>query len=452
MIKEIKWSSKSHDLPDLHLDFKNNKGDAANTVIFIGENGSKKTTVLNNISRFLDSVSMDDVSLVKYVLDGKEHILSSQEKKEYMSNSEENMSETYYVPDGELDYYTERNRLPYDDIRNMTYIFSQAGAGFSTHEVTVITDEENEENSTSYADVKQCFVDLYQKAMVDAFNVMRKDNSFNFAEFFKSTELGRLQNAIDYIFKGKIKFDRTERIYDNTYAVCFTKDGNEIALENLSSGEQQIIFRGMNILKQELITQDNLRFVFIDEPELSLHPRWEKRILQFYRKLFTDNRSGKQTAQIFIATHSERIVEEAVNNPEDIKVIILDKKKDGHVIQKSMNRRALNAITGAEVNYLAFGTYSKDYFLHLFGELHMHLLSENPRCNIKNVDNFLRAHHLFENDLIRNDDVRDYSTLPVYIRNAIDHPESGRTYTYEELVKATEFLRDVYIDEKNSQQ
>lgn len=34
----------------------------------------------------------------------------------------------------------------------------------------------------------------------------------------------------------------------------------------------------------------------------------------------------------------------------------------------------------------------------------------------------------------------NYQTLPTYIRNAIDHPDSGRTYTEEELEKSIKLL------------
>ena len=35
---------------------------------------------------------------------------------------------------------------------------------------------------------------------------------------------------------------------------------------------------------------------------------------------------------------------------------------------------------------------------------------------------------------------RSYQTLPTYIRNAIDHPDSGRIYTEEKLKESIELL------------
>jgi hypothetical protein len=39
--------------------------------------------------------------------------------------------------------------------------------------------------------------------------------------------------------------------------------------------------------------------------------------------------------------------------------------------------------------------------------------------------------------------VTNYETLPTYIRNAIDHPNSGNTYTDEQLAISTELLRSL---------
>lgn len=37
----------------------------------------------------------------------------------------------------------------------------------------------------------------------------------------------------------------------------------------------------------------------VDEPELSMHPKWQKNILRYYKNLFTDN-NGVQIAQLFL--------------------------------------------------------------------------------------------------------------------------------------------------------
>ena len=63
----------------------------------------------------------------------------------------------------------------------------------------------------------------------------------------------------------------------------------------------------------------------IDEPELSMHPKWQRNILQYYKGLFTQ--SGKQNAQMFFATHSDHVLKEALLNRHKNIVITLEEHK-----------------------------------------------------------------------------------------------------------------------------
>ena len=71
-----------------------------------------------------------------------------------------------------------------------------------------------------------------------------------------------------------------------------------ITIEKLSSGEKQIFFKGGSLIQygenKELI-------VLIDEPEISMHPEWQQKILKFYRNI-------NPKVQFIFATHSPHIV------------------------------------------------------------------------------------------------------------------------------------------------
>ena len=71
-------------------------------------------------------------------------------------------------------------------------------------------------------------------------------------------------------------------------------------------------------------------FILIDEPELSLHPEWQNKILQFYKKLFT-NEKGEQVSQIFVATHSPFIINNSSRYND--KVIVLQRNKNSGEIE-----------------------------------------------------------------------------------------------------------------------
>lgn len=73
-------------------------------------------------------------------------------------------------------------------------------------------------------------------------------------------------------------------------------DANTIAVPRLSSGEKQLL-----ILFVEALLQRQKPFVFLaDEPELSLHIEWQRKILPAIKKL-------NPNAQVIVATHSPEI-------------------------------------------------------------------------------------------------------------------------------------------------
>lgn len=74
------------------------------------------------------------------------------------------------------------------------------------------------------------------------------------------------------------------------------KEKKELSIEQLSSGEKQLI-----VFLTETLLQKNEPFTFIaDEPELSLHIEWQERIIESIRQL-------NKNAQVIVATHSPEI-------------------------------------------------------------------------------------------------------------------------------------------------
>ena len=100
-------------------------------------------------------------------------------------------------------------------------------------------------------------------------------------------------------------------------------------LDDLSSGEKQIVYRGSFLLQD--IHALNGAFVFIDEPEISLHPNWQMKIMDYYKRIFTD-KNGNQTSQIFAVTHSPFVIHN--ENRRNDKVIVLDRDKSGNIAVK----------------------------------------------------------------------------------------------------------------------
>ena len=92
----------------------------------------------------------------------------------------------------------------------------------------------------------------------------------------------------------------------------------EIALEELSSGEWQLIYSLLNLA----INVDDNSLVLVDEPENSLHPQWQTEYVRLVRELVS-HRAG---CHIIIATHSPLIAASIL--PEDGNLIRLERSRD----------------------------------------------------------------------------------------------------------------------------
>jgi hypothetical protein len=195
-------------------------------------------------------------------------------------------------------------------------------------------------NSSDAQAIKELFITL---AVADGIKLMKSikeetDKNITLETFHKKNE--PTLNIFTEVFN-RMDLDKDFKEIRQNYSswdVVFTskhlKDA-EILLENLSSGEKQIIFKGVYFLREFAKHQDPNNKTnptiacLIDEPEISMHPGWQKKILNFYKGLVS-NADKKQTSQIFMATHSPFIIHEA--NLKTDKVIVLKKDDTGKII------------------------------------------------------------------------------------------------------------------------
>lgn len=78
--------------------------------------------------------------------------------------------------------------------------------------------------------------------------------------------------------------------------LVFYQAGQKLSFAKLSTGEKQLLL----ILLRVFLTQGQPAIVFLDEPELSLHISWQRRIIDVIQQL------NPQT-QLFITSHSPSI-------------------------------------------------------------------------------------------------------------------------------------------------
>lgn len=268
--------------------------------------------------------------------------------------------------------------------------------------------------------------------------ITRNKTGIPFEDFRKNCKISRFESAFNTFFES-LKFKKVDISSVDEKKILFEKYGTEIPLDSLSTGEKQIVFRGAYLLKNS--HNMNGGVVLIDEPELSMHPKWQEKILQYYRSLFTTN--GSQSAQMIIATHSEYILRSALENPDDILIITLNQSENGIKRKKITAPTVLPSITSAETNYLAFRIISNDYHIELYG----YLQNKLQMNTVKNCDSYIATcapydsrKHARPSSHTVNGHTTQYQTLPTYIRNAIDHPASGNTFTAEDLKCSIELL------------
>lgn len=142
----------------------------------------------------------------------------------------------------------------------------------------------------------------------------------------KNEKVGDVQkkvfNEINEIFENlSIDVEVEDISQDGRNITLFTNSsGDEFDINELSSGEKQLFLRTLAI---KMLNPEN-SIILIDEPELSLHPKWQQRIIDVYRKIGKNN-------QIIIATHSPHIL----GSVRKENIMLLDKDDKGQIVVRT---------------------------------------------------------------------------------------------------------------------
>ncbi len=225
-------------------------------------------------------------------------------------------------------------------------------------------------------------------------------------------------------------------------------DGSKsnIDLTKLSSGQQEILLK-MSVLQNIVVATD---FILFDEPETSLHPRWQKHIISFFKEMVS-NQDG-EIPQMFIATHSEKILESLLNMGDVL--IVRFSKENGDIKTDIVNQDliVLPKFTFAELDYVIFGIPTYDYHNELYAYYTDITGLDSPLKLDKHIrDGALYGPEYFKpwtfKKMVRKPDgtIKPkeyiYVTIPSYIRNYFHHPKEGTEPTEEELIKSIQFLQ-----------
>ena len=434
-------------------------GKPVDNVIFAGENGSGKTKLLEEIYHMTHSTyfrytgGRDENKIKEMIIDLSEEKCINDRGEilevdtgilEVYQDSYDNLNYkiTFMLNNNIITALTNINVENYSRGNGfyLNGLYSSVDVNYSPRDtIRGITNKTLDNNDsiipTDMAyEIIQLLVDIAMQDSFDTDKWIGENKGKAYPEKLYHARLSRFTKAFKTIFGNKLTY---KTILNNTIPI-FSKDGKDIEISQLNSGEKQIIFRGIFLLKDKKSIKGTP--VFIDEPEISMHPKWEENIFKYYRTLFITN--NKQTSQMFISTHSEAVLSSALNLQSSVVIKNSDKKTEKYY--KGSSGNILPVITTSEIKYAIFDIYSIDFHCLLYGFIQENFvkdskgkIKENP--TIKQTDEWLAKEKVTMKQYYKQitpDNIKKYKTLQTYIRNCIDHPDKRITYTNTELKKS----------------
>jgi len=289
-LKKIKFNNHQI-LNDLEVDFCDGNGIPLDTIVIIGENGTGKTTLLKSL---FESFEVDykgynpknplEVELhpgnfyTTVQLDDRE--VGMLEPDIIGVNSNKDDPKVIYMP----------AEINFDKLKKVDNTFKFLPSFLN------IVDQSITENVPSF---------IATKINKEIF----KNRNKIIGEVIDKVcdEINSIFSIMDLEVKliGLSEDEDTKPVFKNSL-------GKEFDINGLSSGEKQLFLRGLSLKFLEA----NNSIILIDEPEISLHPEWQQKIIKVYENIGVNN-------QLIIATHSPHIVGDV--KAEQLRILIKDK-------------------------------------------------------------------------------------------------------------------------------
>ncbi|MCW3126355.1 MAG: hypothetical protein JWO03_2013 [Bacteroidetes bacterium] len=284
---------------DFDIDFTNKDGNAQNLIVLAGINGTGKSTLLEFINESVERKSKKsltkDESYIEllYSLKFERNIMGDDQILHVDSFKQGNLKDWVL-----------------NDLVKRVQLFTIDDMMFDDVSEIVVR----------YVD--QC---IYEKNM-------RASQAYDSLRDFLSSILPNFDLGVQF---DSLTADR-EPIFRN-------KKFGKILFDALSTGERQILGFVFNIILKSLVD----KVILIDEPEFSLHPSWQNKIVGVLQKY-----ADEYNCQVILATHSPQIIGSV--HPEQLRVLY--KNEQGNIKAKEYIResyglpfdRVLTEIMGVE--------------------------------------------------------------------------------------------------------
>ena len=317
-VKKVEFNNHKV-LGDLEIDFCGSDDSTLDKIVLIGENGTGKTTILKEIYDLMD-IESNSKSENKIFLE-----LEENEKylfKNYLLENNNNiiMEDDILYDCADIKCLDiKKESFNFEDIDRDKYkskvIYLPAEVNFNSLKRVDRTFRykykfRNEINENLISDLPSAIANRIYVEMI-----MNEDLPARESREKVCKEVNSIFESMDLDVEliGLSKDEDTIPIFRNI-------GGKEFDISGLSSGEKQLFLRALSL---KFLNVNN-SIILIDEPEISLHPRWQRKIVNVYENIGENN-------QIIIATHSPHII----GNVKKEQLRVLKKDKEGIKVMNS---------------------------------------------------------------------------------------------------------------------
>jgi predicted ATP-dependent endonuclease of OLD family len=263
------------------------------------------------------------------------------------------------------------------------------------------------------------------------------DTTFNSDSSNLKLQLRDVEQRTQEIFQsqfgtGNIRF-QFEAVTPSSFfknVKVYINDGTETSMEEKGSGMQRAVALAMvqvyaDILREQ--SDSEIRkplFLFIDEPEICLHPKAQEKLFNALLELSKNN-------QIFITTHSPYFL--SSEHVRRMNLFVCKSTDNGPSVTKLSTTGFFPwSPTWGEINYLAYDMPT----VELHNELYGRLQEITNEWSLGAFDSFLESKGILKDKswTMEKGGVPGNSfsvTLTTFIRNKIHHPENSTMLTAE---------------------
>ena len=319
-------------LENLDINFES-EGKVLDLVVLVGINGSGKTRVLESIRYWFEMFRSKAVNVELFYEENEIEVLESLMDSEGLTEVEKEAQKDIEFTDclRNIKFYNYDYR--HNKTENRNYNSKIISRSFEKLKIFpkiiyVPTEINFEEIKKAQTNLKKEYsfiniVDSYEIKDIPSYIATRISKVANEEE---NLTMGQVRkkvfaeiNGIFEILELDVKLSEISKD-ENSMPIFTDSSGKKFGINELSSGEKQLFLRTLAI---KMLEPEN-SIIMIDEPELSLHPKWQQKIVDVYRKIGRNN-------QIILATHSPHIL----GSVEKKNIILLEKNENGIVKVKT---------------------------------------------------------------------------------------------------------------------